>query len=108
MYADLFGQLAWIDFSNVLQRARIIAILAWVFPMAWALTYLFIELPVVMILFGGAVGSVMLFLIVFAALHMKYTRVSEVRGSGPLYNAAFWVSVVSIVLVGVYGVWQLF
>lgn len=108
MYSDLFGQLAWIDFSNVLQRARIIAILAWVFPTAWALTYLFIELPVVMILFGGAVGSVMLFLIVFAALHMKYTRVSEVRASGPLYNTAFWVSVVSIVLVGVYGVWQLF
>lgn len=108
MYADLFGQLAWIDFSNVLQRARVIAILAWVFPTAWAVTYLFIELPVVMILFGGAVGSVMLFLIVFAALHMKYTRISAIRASGPLYNLAFWMSVISIVLVGVYGVWQLF
>ncbi len=108
MYSDLFGQLSWIDFSNVIQRNKVIAVLAWVFPTAWALTYLFIELPVVMILFGGAVGSVMLFLIVFAALHIKYQRKHLMKTSSGLYNAAFWVSVVSIFLVGIYGVWQLF
>src|SRR5688500_8869170 len=74
MYADIFGQLSWIDFSNIKQRSAVIAALAWFFPTAWTLTYLFIELPVVMILFGGAVGSIMLFLIVFAALHIKYYR----------------------------------
>jgi Mn2+/Fe2+ NRAMP family transporter len=108
MYSDLFGQLAWIDFSNQLERTRVIAVLAWVFPTAWALTYMFIKLPVVMILFGGAVGSVMLFLIVFAALHIKYTRFSAIKASGPLYNVAFWASILSIFLVGVYGLWQLF
>lgn len=108
MYSDLFGQLAWIDFSDPVQRNKVIAILAWIFPTAWALTYLFIELPVVMILFGGAVGSVMLFLIVFAALHIKYQRKHLMTPASTVYNVAFWLSVVSIFLVGIYGVWQLF
>ncbi len=107
MYSDIFGQLRWIDFSNLRQRSRVIAVLAWVFPLTWAITYMFMELPVVMILFGGAVGSVMLFLIVFAAIHMKYHR-TEIIKSGPLYDVAFWVSIISILLVGLYGLNGLF
>ena len=108
MYSDIFGQLSWIDFSNARQRGRVIAGLAWFFPTAWALTYMYIELPVVMILFGGAVGSVMLFLIVFAALHVKYFREEVIGARGSFYNLAFWVSVISIVAVGVYGFAGLF
>jgi hypothetical protein len=107
MYADIFGQLQWIDFQDPRQRRRIIAVLAWLFPAAWALTYMYFELPVVMILFGGAVGSVMLFLIVFAALHIKYRRAKPIATGGLLYDVAFWVSIASILLVGIYGVWSL-
>jgi Mn2+/Fe2+ NRAMP family transporter len=107
MYSDIFGQLRWIDFSNLKQRNTVIAILAWAFPATWALTYMFIELPVVMILFGGAVGSIMLFLIVFAALHIKYQR-TQVIQANMFYDVAFWVSIVSIVLVGIYGIQGLF
>ncbi len=107
MYSDIFGQLGWIDFSNARQRNRVIAVLAWIFPIGWALTYMFIELPVVMILFGGMVGSVMLFLIVLAAWHIKYKRQQTVE-SGVFYDVAFWISIISILLVGVYGVWGLF
>jgi Mn2+/Fe2+ NRAMP family transporter len=103
MYADIFGQLGWIDFSVVRQRKKVIAILAWIFPTAWASAYMFIELPVFMILFGGVVGSILLFIIVFAVLHTKYFRLQTVK-SGLLYDAAFWASVVSIIAVGVYGV----
>jgi manganese transport protein len=108
MYADIFGQLKWIDFANLHQRKTVIAVLAWCFPIAWALTYMFMELPVVMILFGGAVGSVMLFLIVFAALHMRYAREQRIESPGPFYVFAFWISTISIVVVGIYGVWGLF
>ncbi|HEY9489808.1 MAG TPA: divalent metal cation transporter, partial [Chryseosolibacter sp.] len=75
---------------------------------AWALTYMFMELPVFMILFGGAVGSVMLFLIVFAALHIRYVRPQPFPSEGKLYEVAFWISTVSIFLVGLYGLWGLF
>ena len=32
IFSDLFGQLGWIDFFNIKQRKRTVAILAWVFP----------------------------------------------------------------------------
>ncbi|HET9486703.1 MAG TPA: divalent metal cation transporter, partial [Chryseosolibacter sp.] len=108
MYSDISGQLSWIDFSNLKQRKRVIAALAWFFPATWAVTYMFMELPVVMILFGGAVGSVMLFLIVFAALHIKYYRARIIEPDGIFYDVAFWISIVSIIMVGIYGLWGLF
>lgn len=101
IFPDIFGQLGWIDFIST--RRKVIAIFAWVVPIAWALSFLFINLPVTMILFGGAVGSVMLFVIVFTALHLKYSRVQYFK-SGIAYDVAFWVSVISIVAVGAYGI----
>jgi manganese transport protein len=107
LFPDIFGQLGWIDFYDLDQRKKIIRILAWTFPFIWSLMYLFIELPVVMVLSGGVIGSVLLFLVVFAAFQFKYKQV-QVIPSGTFYNAAFWVSVVSILSVGVYGVIKVF
>jgi manganese transport protein len=107
MYPDIFGQLGWIDFTNVKQRSTLIAVLAWIIPLVWAATYLFIKLPVVMILFGGAVGSVMLFLVAYAAICMKYSR-DQFMGTGIGYNVAFWISILAILGIGCYGVSGLF
>lgn len=107
IYSDIFGQLGWIDFFNLKQRMKVIGILAWTLPALWALTYLFINLPVMMILSGGVVGSILLFIIVFAALHFRYMRPQSFK-SGLFYNIALWVSIVSIFAVGVYGVVSLF
>ena len=60
-----------------------------------------------MILSGGVVGSVMLLLIVFAALHFRYKRVSDFKG-GVVYNIFFWISVLSILLIAIYGIVKLF
>lgn len=103
LYADIFGQMKWIDFWNLKQRRTVIAFLSWIFPFCWAAAYLFIELPVVMVLFGGIVGSFLLLIVVYAALHFKYTRTIDLP-SGVFYNIAFWFSVVSIAFVGIYGI----
>jgi hypothetical protein len=108
MYSDIFGQLRWIDFYDVRQRRRVVAVLSWTFPAMWALIYMYLKLPVAMILFGGAVGSVMLFLVVFAAIHIRYGVVRKMQHEGRLYEIAFWVSTLSIALVGVYGLWVIF
>lgn len=108
IYSDIFGQLGWIDFHDPVKRKRVIAVLSWIFPAIWALAYMFIELPVFMILFGGAVGSILLFLIVFAAVHIRYYRPPRMESGGRSYDVAFWISVISIILVGVYGIWSLF
>jgi manganese transport protein len=107
MYSDIFGQLGWIDFFNLDQRKKVIAGLAWALPFIWATTYLFVNLPVVMILSGGVVGSIMLFLTVFAALNFRYRNVLDAFKPGAFYDVALWISILSILGVGVYGLWSL-
>ena len=108
MYSDIFGQLGWIDFFNLNQRKKVIALLAWALPFIWAATYLFVNLPVVMILSGGVVGSIMLFLTVFAALNFRYRNVIDAFRPSAFYDVALWISILSIIGVGVYGLWSLF
>ena len=106
LFPDIFGQLGFVDFFNVGKRKKLIGVLAWIFPMLWAIAYLFIQLPVLMVLSGGIVGSFMLFIVVFAAFNYKYKREQAVR-SGILYDVAFWVSVASIFAVAFFGLWRL-
>jgi manganese transport protein len=103
IYSDIFGQVGWINFFDDKQRGRVIAILAWVFPIIWAAMYLFIELPVTMILSGGLVGSILLFLIVFAAINFRYERI-QVLAPSLTYDIALWISIASIFGVAIYGI----
>ncbi|MEO8472637.1 MAG: Nramp family divalent metal transporter [Chryseolinea sp.] len=105
MYSDIFGRIGWIDFHNPKQRQRVISILAWALPPIWSATYLFVNLPVVMILFGGVVGSVLLLIIVFAAIQFRYKEHQLARPS-LLYDVALWISIISICFVGVYGIFK--
>jgi manganese transport protein len=107
IYSDIFGQLGWLEFSDAKKRGKVIAVLAWTFPLIWAVTYLFVALPVAMILTGGFVGSFMLLLIVFAGLHFRYVRKQFFKPS-LLYDAALWLSIVTITGVGIYGILRLF
>ncbi len=107
LFSDIAGQMGWIDFFNISARRKTIAWLAWILPAAWAAAYFFIRLPLLMILSGGIIGSVLLFLVAFAAIHFYRKRVPVIP-SGITYTAAFAASVILIIAVGVYGLVQLF
>lgn len=107
LFSDIFGQLGWINFFNARQRSKTIAILSWVFPVIWLFMFIFIKLPVLMILFGGVVGSVMLLIVVFAAIHFRRRRIVFFK-AGMLYEIAFWLSVVSILMVAALGIFKLY
>ncbi len=106
MYADIFGQLGWINFFDQTERKKTISILSWLIPIAWALAYFFVESPVLMILSGGIVGSVLLLLVAFAAIHFKYKRTQPVTSS-KLYDLTLWISIISIVGIALYGLVKL-
>ncbi len=107
LITDIFGQLKWIDFSRLSERSKWVAILAWVIPILWAILFLFIKLPVIMIFSGGIVGAFILFLIVFATFDVRYRRIKTHFVPGVIYDIILWISILSICLVGVYGVWKL-
>ena len=60
-----------------------------------------------MILSGGVVGSLLLFIIVFAAWHFRYKR-SQPFEVGAFYDTALWISILAILAVGVYGLGSYF
>jgi len=108
IFSDCFGQIGWIDFYDPEVRRRSIAVLAWAFPLAWTLLFLFIQLPVMMILIGGFVTSILLLIVVFAAYQFRYRRLPTVLKPTLIYDIAFWVSASVIILIGLYSIAKIF
>lgn len=106
-YSDLFGQLGLIDFFNIEMRRKSIAVLAWLMPLLWAALFVFIKLPMMMVISGGIVGSILLLLVVFATLHFRYRRTLPEFVPGKIYDLVLWISVLAIAWVAGYGLYQL-
>jgi manganese transport protein len=107
VFADAFGKVGWINFENQNERNLTMAKLAWFFPFAWAIAYLIVKMPVFMVLSGGIVGSVILFIVVYVALVMRYKRLPASLIPGRFYDIIFWLSAIAIAMVGIYSLIKL-
>jgi Mn2+/Fe2+ NRAMP family transporter len=107
LFSDAFGQIGWINFRDSKQRHLAIGLFAWFFPLSWATLFLVMKMPVLMVTIGGVITTVILMIVVFAALHFRYRQVPNALKSGFLYDLAFWVSVISIGMVALYGIYKL-
>jgi hypothetical protein len=108
LFPDIFGQLGWINPESTADRKKWVTILSWLFPILWVIAYLFIEMPTFMILSGGVVGSVLLLIVVFAAIIFRSKNRFLKSVSGPISEIMFWLSVASIATVSAYGIFKLF
>ncbi|MFD2571401.1 Nramp family divalent metal transporter [Spirosoma soli] len=106
IFADAFGQLGWLKFSDPVVRRKSIATLSWAFPALWCLLFLFIKLPVLMILLGGIATSVLLLVVVWAAIQFRYRQLPISLKPSVGYDLWLWLSILSILGVSIYGVWQ--
>lgn len=106
IFADAFGQLGWIRFQHLPTRRRTIAFLAWLFPAAWCALFLFFRLPVGMILAGGFMTSVLLLVVIFAALHFRYRRLPAALRPSKVYDSWLWLSSLAITAFALYGLVQ--
>ncbi|MGI9544767.1 MAG: Nramp family divalent metal transporter [Cyclobacteriaceae bacterium] len=107
-FSDIFGQIGWINFYDLSDRKKTIAWLAWAFPLLWAAMFVFIKLPVLMVLIGGVITSVILFIVIFAVVNFRYKRLNKSFIPTLKYDVILWLSMVAIFLVGVYGLVKLF
>jgi hypothetical protein len=107
LFSDAFGQIGWINFKDSKQRHLTIGIFAWFFPLSWATLFLVMKTPVLMVTIGGVITTVILLIVVFAALHFRYYQVPEELLPSRFYDIAFWISVVAILMVALYGIYKL-
>ncbi|MEM8945467.1 MAG: Nramp family divalent metal transporter [Planctomycetota bacterium] len=106
MYADAFGQIGWVDFGDVATRRRVMMIFSCLIPGCWAIAFLFIEQPVIMVIAGGIATSIILLLVVYAAVYFRYWRTIAALRPGTLYDSAFWISTLAIVAVAIYTIYS--
>ncbi len=107
VWGDAFGQLGWMKFVGEADQRRTIAILSWVLPVVWCALFLFFQAPVMMVILGGIATSILLLLIVYVAFVFRYRELPLSLKPSVTYDLFFWISIVSILMVSGYGVWQI-
>ncbi|NBB20274.1 divalent metal cation transporter [Runella sp. CRIBMP] len=106
IFGDAFGQIGWVKFNDSASQKRVIGILSWAFPIIWCTLYLIIKMPVLMVLLGGIATSILLLLVVWAALQFRYRQLPQSLTPTRVYDVFFWLSVISILGVSAYGIFQ--
>ncbi len=106
-FSDIFGQLGWIDFFDPEDRRKSIAILSWVFPISWALIFIFLKLPVAMVLAGGVITSLILLLVIWAVINFRYKRLLPAFKPGFVYDLLLWISILVTIGIAIYGLAKL-
>lgn len=107
-FSDIFGQLGWMNFFDLKQRKKSISIIAWVVPFIWAILFIYIKLPSLMVISGGIVGSFILLLVVFAVVHFRYVQQPEAFKPSKIYDIILIMSILSILFIGIYSLVQIF
>jgi Mn2+/Fe2+ NRAMP family transporter len=103
LFMDISGTFGWLNVDDESIRKKGVAILAWIIPVLWMLAFLFIQLPTFMVMIGGVVGSVLLIVVVIAGIAFRKTNKSFGLPSSFLPELLFWLSVLSIAAITIYG-----
>jgi hypothetical protein len=107
LFGDALGQVGLYDFQNPQSRKKAIAFFAWFFPASWAIVYLTFRSPAYMVIVGGVITMVILFVVVFAAIDFRYRRLDKRLRPSIWFDLWLWLSITSIGAVGIYGVVKL-
>ena len=101
---DAVGQTGLYNFQDPKTRAKVIAAIAFIVPTVYTLLFLLIKAPVFMVTVGGVATSALLMIVVAAAIHFRYRRVSAELTPGRFFDVWLWISILAIASMGVYGI----
>jgi len=103
-FADAFGQIGLFDFSNNLLRRKWIFGMAWGIPILWALAYKLVGDPVFMVFAGGFVTSIILLVVLYAAIFFRKDKPDSRLSLGKWFTLWFRVSALMILFVVVWTI----
>lgn len=108
LWTHTLGILGLVDWSDPAARRRWIRILTFVFPPMWAVFYLFVQSPVLMVQIGGIGSGIFLVAIVIAVWKLRAAETTKRHRPHPAVTGALVISSVSIMVLGIYSVLQVF
>lgn len=95
VWTDLFAVFHWIDDKNPSHRRRSIALLAWVNPIIWTISYLLIQKPLFLVVLWGIANSLFLVVAAYQGLIYRYKQTIPALKPGLFYDLALWLAFVS-------------
>ena len=102
LFSDAFGRFGWINFEDEGDRKKSIAFLSIVFPIIWTALFFYIEKPGFMVIIGGSLTTLILFIVVYATIIMRYRWLPSELRPGKLFDTIFWISSLSIIGAGIF------
>lgn len=108
LWTDFYGLCGWVDWHDERKRRRSISIMAWVFPVVCGLIYLYVQKPLLLVVFMGICNALFLVVVSYMAVIFRY-RHTDPRLTPPVYyDIALWISLASIGFMAVRTVYGLF
>ncbi|MFY0687655.1 MAG: Nramp family divalent metal transporter [Cyclobacteriaceae bacterium] len=109
MFSDAFAQIGWLDYNDLGQRKKWFRAMAIILPSIWFVLFVSFKVPVFLILLGAISLSVLMILVVYAAIQFRYSaNLPKSLVPTRFYDLMLWLSILATLGVGVKSVVGLF
>lgn len=108
MYVNLLATMGVVDWHDPVARLRWIRVFTVALPLIWAVAYLAIQSPVIMVQIGGVMTGIFLVAVVIAVWYLRRTETDPRLYGGRGFTVALAVSSIAIGLLGIYTMLKVF
>ncbi len=106
LWVDFLGMCRLYDPNDAKSRGRALAILAWVMPAIWGLTYIAVKKPMALVIVLGIANSIFLLVVAYQALVFRYRNTREELRPSKGFDTLLWLSIVTIGVMAARVVWK--
>jgi hypothetical protein len=108
LWTHTLGLLGALDWTDRASRERMIRILTFAMPPVWALGFLLVQSPVLMVQIGGIAGGIFLAAVVVAVWYLRTAEVDRRFRTNRFLTAALVLSSLAVAALAVYSVLDVF
>ncbi|MEV0386607.1 hypothetical protein [Nonomuraea sp. NPDC050643] len=108
LWTNTLGLLGVVDWADPAARRKVIRLLTWCLPPVWAMFFLFVQSPVIMVQIGALGGGVFLIAVVVAVWRLRGAGVDPRYRGSPLLTVALVLSSAAITFLGLYALLEVF
>ena len=108
LWTDFFGLCGWIDWYREDQRRRSIKLMTCAFPLICGTVYLFVQKPLLLVVFMGISNALYLIVVAYQAIIFRYRYTDPRLRPGIFYDMALWASLLSIGFMAIHTCISLF